>query len=194
MYHYNRFIPELYQVKLSVGPHKDLTCSHEADKLFTLNLPLVRLSWMASQFVQSCELYISPFLGFGALRPRQCRSWVLLPAFVAAFVSAIFLLWLLVTCSSRFGCSFAFNFPNSCFWYLFFSLWILFSWFAVFVLELGKMTWSLFHIVLETRLKKELAERRKKRTKKKKKKKKVGQKEERILEQSTRGGILCAMS
>jgi len=56
---------------------------------------------------------------------------------------------------------------------------------------------DLIHIVFETRLKKELAEKRKKRTKKKKKKKKVGQKEEkeeRILEQSTRGGILCAMS
>jgi len=55
---------------------------------------------------------------------------------------------------------------------------------------------DLIHIVFETRLKKELAEKRKKRTKKKKKKK-VGQKEEkeeRILEQSTRGGILCAMS
>ncbi len=178
MYHYNRFIPELYQVKLSVGFNKDLTCSHEADKLFTLNFPLVRLSWMASQFVQSCELYMSPFLGFGALRPRQYRSRVLLPAFVPAFVSASFLLRLLVICSSRFGCSCAFNFPNSCLWYLIFSLWILFLWFAVFVLELGKMTWSLFHIVFEKRLKKELAKKRKKRTKKKKKKK-VGQKEER---------------
>ncbi len=41
---------------------------------------------------------------------------------------------------------------------------------------------DLIHIVFETRLKKELAEKRKKRTKKKKKKKKkkkVGQKEER---------------
>ncbi len=165
----------LYQVKLSVGPNKDLTCSHEADKLFTLNLSLVRLSWMASQFVQSCELYISSFLGFGALRPRQCRSRVLLPAFVAAFFTAIFLLRLLVICSSRFGFSCAFNCPNYCLWYLILSLWILFSWFAVFVLELWKMTWSLFHIVFETRLKKELAEKRKKRTKKKKKK--VGQKE-----------------